>query len=145
MGILIFFLVIGTLGGCRSGEGSKQESKQNDQEVVIKRRDDGTKSSASTLDENGYVHGVMVNYYEDGKTIHSRITYVHGTKEGPAVWYYKNGQMHEHTNFEGGKKHGPTKRYYENGNLMEELTYEMGEVVPGSEQKYSVSGTPVTD
>lgn len=52
-----------------------------------------------------------MNYYEDGK------------KHGPALLYYKNGQVHEHTNFHYGRKQGLAKKYYKTGQLMEELTY----------------------
>jgi len=138
-------IVVLAITGCNSGQNNRTGDSAEDSGVVIKRRDDGTKSSAGKVDEKGYVHGVLVNFYEDGKTVHSRITYEHGSKQGPAVWYYKNGQVYEHTGYAEGKKQGPTKRYYENGNLMEELTYEAGEVVPGSVKKYSPSGKLITD
>jgi antitoxin component YwqK of YwqJK toxin-antitoxin module len=93
------------------------------------------------VDKDGYVHGVKVNFYEDGKTVHSRITYMHGKKHGTAQWYYKNGQVHEHTGYTGGYKHGPTKKYYEDGSLMEELTYQQGEVLPETVRKYRRDGS----
>ncbi len=128
------------LAGCGSGKEGSTDTEKEDSNMVIRYRDDGTKSSANPVDENGYVHGVKTNFYEDGKTVHSRITYNHGKKHGPALMYYKNGQVHEHTSFTGGYKHGPSKKYYENGSILEELTYEQGKVMPGT-KRYNPSGT----
>lgn len=123
------------------GTDSKKETSTKDEatSMVKKYRDDGTLSSANPVDEEGYVDGVKTNYYEDGKTVHSKITYEHGRKQGPAIWYYKNGQIHEHTSFHFGRKQGLTKKYYPTGELMEELTYEQGEVQPGA-KKYNRQG-----
>ena len=140
--ICALLILLAVLASCGSGaEPSSEKSKGEDSEVVIKRRDDGTRSSINPVDEDGYIHGVKTNFYEDGKTVHSRVTYVHGKKHGAAMWYYKNGQVHEHTNFTDGHKHGLTKKYYENGALMEELTYEKGEVLPESVKKYKRDGS----
>ena len=140
--ILILLIFLGFITSCSSGSDQTAEKKKGDEsEVVIKRRDDGTRSSVNPVDEDGYIHGVKVNFYEDGKTVHSRITYMHGKKHGAALWYYKNGQVHEHTNYTGGYKHGLTKKYYEDGTLMEELTYEQGEVLEESVKKYKRDGS----
>lgn len=133
-------LIAVTLAGCGTGkEEATSGQKDETSSVVKKRRDDGTLSSVNQVDEDGYVHGVKVNYYEDGKTVHSKISYEHGRKHGPALWYYKNGQAHEHTTFYLGRKHGLTKKYYDTGELMEEITYEQGEALPGS-KKYNKQG-----
>jgi antitoxin component YwqK of YwqJK toxin-antitoxin module len=127
---LLLFLI--GLSACSSpGDGSTETREEDSSSLVKKYRDDGTLSSINPVDEEGYVHGVKVNYYEDGKTVHSRITYDHGRKHGPALWYYKNGQVYEHTNFHYGQKQGLTRKYYDTGELMEELAYEQGEELPG--------------
>ncbi len=135
---MIILLTAG-LSGCGTGNKENQKPGKEDSSIVTKRRDDGTLSSVTPVDEEGYVHGVKTNYYEDGKTVHSKVTYNHGRKHGPALWYYKNGQVHEHTSFHFGRKQGLTKKYYDKGELMEELTYEQGEVQPGT-KKYKRNG-----
>ena len=126
--------------GCGSGKNDAgSEKKEETAELVKQRRDDGTLSSVNHVDDEGYVHGVKVNYYGDGKTVHSKVTYDHGRKHGPALWYYKNGQVHEHTNFHWGRKQGLTKKYYDTGELMEEITYNQGEELPGR-KKYKKNG-----
>jgi len=143
---LTVLLLLAGFMGCSNSDTSKKEGADKDTpKLVKKRRDDGTLSSVNPVDEEGYVHGVKTNYYEDGKTIHSRVSYSHGRKHGPALWYYKNGQTHEHTGFHYGKKQGLTKKYYKTGELLEELTYEQGDVVPGSKKKYSRSGERMPD
>lgn len=143
---LTLILLIAGFGACGNSETGQKNTQDDDTpKMVKKRRDDGTLSSVNPVDEDGYVHGVKVNYYEDGKTIHSKVSYDHGRKHGPALWYYKNGQVHEHTNFHYGKKKGLTKKYYQTGELMEELTYELGEVVPGSQKKYNRDGSLKTE
>ncbi len=129
-------LVILLTGLYSCGADNKKEagSQEDNSSLIKKYRDDGTLSSANPVDEEGFVSGVKTNYYEDGKTVHSKVTYVHGSKEGPALWYYKNGQVHEHTAFHKGKKQGLTKKYYPTGELMEELSYEQGEAQPGAKK-----------
>ena len=137
--LLVIILLTAGLSGCGTGNKENQKSGTEGSSILTKRHDDGTLSSVSPVDEEGYVHGVKTNYYEDGKTVHSKITYDHGRKHGPALWYYKNGQVHEHTSFYFGRKQGLTKKYYDKGELMEELTYEQGEVQPGT-KKYKRNG-----
>ena len=131
--LFLLTLLVG-LSSCGSDSNNKETAREERPSMIKKYRDDGTLSSANPVDEDGKVHGVRTNFYEDGKTIHSKVTYVHGSKQGPALWYYKNGQVHEHTAFEGGRKQGVTKKYYPSGELMEELTYEKGEVQPGAKK-----------
>ena len=141
----VLFLLSVSLAGCGSAKGDPgKEKKKDDSNVVIRRRDDGTISSVNPLDEEGFVNGVMVNYYEDGKTVHSKVTFVHGSKQGPALWYYKNGQVYEHTAYVSGQKEGLTRKYYENGVLMEETTYSQGQEMSGK-KRYDRRGEPITD
>jgi antitoxin component YwqK of YwqJK toxin-antitoxin module len=112
--------------------------------MVKKRREDGTLSSINPVDEEGYVHGVKVNFYEDGVTVHSKITYEHGRKHGPAIWFFKNGKIYEHTTYFQNRKHGLTKRYYESGELKEEVEFNSGEELPGK-KKYTKAGELIAD
>ena len=130
--ILLLFVIAKGLIACKP-EHKKTESSEEDNQssVVKKRRDDGTLSSINPVDEDGYVHGMKVNFYEDGVTVHSKITYEHGRKHGPAIWFFQNGKIYEHTNFIYGRKNGLTKRYYETGEPFEEVTYDTGEELPG--------------
>jgi len=143
---LVIFLVVSVSAGCSSEKKDSSGSSGDEAKpkLVRKHRDDGTLSSVSQVDEDGYLHGVKVNYYEDGKTIHSKVSYKHGRKEGPAIWYYKSGQIYEQTNFHYGRRQGVTKRYYENGVLMEEVTYKQGEELP-DKKVYNRDGEPISD
>ena len=112
-------------------------------EIIIKKRDDGTLSSVNQVDDMGYVHGIRTTYYPDGKTIYSRLTVNHGIKQGPAIWYYNNGQVFKHASFDQGKMHGPTRKYHRSGKLLAEVDYENGNVLPGL-REYDKDGTLVT-
>jgi len=126
---------------CGSGSKEKKTSQTEEQSNMVKKqREDGTLSSMNPVDEEGYVHGVKVNFYEDGVTVHSKITYEHGRKHGPAIWFFKNGKIYEHTTYFQNRKHGLTKRYYETGELMEEAEFNTGNELPGKKE-YRKDGT----
>ena len=130
---------------CKQGkESSEQLAEEETPKTVKKRREDGTLSSINPLDENGYVHGVKVNFYEDGLTVHSKITYEHGRKHGPAIWFFKSGKIFEHTTYYQNRKNGITKRYYESGELYEEVSYDAGEELPGK-KTYDKEGNLISD
>jgi antitoxin component YwqK of YwqJK toxin-antitoxin module len=138
-GLLIFGLSV-LIVSCNQGrESSEPPAGENEAQVVKKRREDGTLSSINPVDEEGYVHGVKVNFYEDGLTVHSKITYEHGRKHGPAIWFFKSGKIYEHTEFYQNRRNGITKRYYETGELYEEIPYEAGEELPGK-KRYNKAG-----
>lgn len=137
--LLSVLLTIGLMASCDSGSKESAEKNSEKPEIVRKKRADGTLSSMNPVDEDGYVHGVKVNFYEDGKTVHSKVTYEHGRKNGPAIWYFKSGKVYEHTNFFLNRKHGLSKKYYESGQLFEEVSYNAGEELPGK-KTYSESG-----
>ena len=125
---------------CQQGkENSEQAADETTPKVVRKKRDDGTLSSINPVDEDGYVHGVKVNFYEDGVTVHSKITYEHGRKHGPAIWFFKSGKIYEHTDFYQNRRNGVTKRYYESGELYEETTFDTGVEQPGK-KRYNKAG-----
>ena len=125
-----------------SNKGAEPEKEQSN--MVKKLREDGTLSSMNPVDENGYVHGVKVNFYEDGLTVHSKVTYEHGRKDGPAIWFFKNGKIYEHTSYIYNRKNGLTKRYYETGELKEEVIFDSGEELPGKKM-YNKKGELTSD
>lgn len=127
---------------CGEKKDAAGPAEGEDASVVRRYREDGTLSSMNPVDDEGYVHGVKVNFYEDGRTIHSKVTYQHGRKHGPAIWYFRNGKIYEHTQYYLGRKNGLTRRYYETGELMEEVTYDRGEELPGKKQ-YKRDGSPL--
>ena len=137
--ILILFLSVLVLSCNQGKKDNEQLADEEAPQMVKKRRDDGTLSSMNPVDEEGYVHGVKVNFYEDGVTVHSKITYEHGRKHGPAIWFFKSGKIYEHTTFYQNRRNGLTKRYYETGELYEELSYEAGEELPGK-KRYNKEG-----
>lgn len=117
---------------CNQGkEQTEQATTENSPKMVQKKREDGTLSSINPVDAQGYVHGVKVNFYDDGLTVHSKVTYEHGRKHGPAIWFFKSGKIYEHTYYYQNRKNGVTKRYYETGELYEETTFDTGEEQPG--------------
>ena len=137
--ILIIFLAF-LMVSCSPGKKENDQAADEDApQLVKKRREDGTLSSMNPVDEDGYVHGVKVNFYEDGVTVHSKITYEHGRKHGPAIWFFKSGKIYEHTTFYQNRRNGLTKRYYETGELYEEIQYEAGEELPGK-KRYDKAG-----
>ena len=137
--ILILCLTF-LMDSCKQGkEASEQLAEEDTPQMVKKKREDGTLSSLNPVDENGYVHGVKVNFYEDGLTVHSKITYEHGRKHGPAIWFFKSGKIYEHTTFYQNRKNGLTKRYYETGELYEETSFDTGEELPGK-KRYTKEG-----
>lgn len=104
---------------CGQADKNKKDPVIESQpEIVIKKRSDGTISPANQVDDFGKVHGIRVTYYEDGKTVYSKHTFLHGRKHGPSNWYYINGQVFKETNFENGKRQGITTMYYKNGDLL---------------------------
>jgi len=142
--LLIFSLSI-LIASCNQGkEATEEVAEENTPHMVKKRREDGSLSSLNPVDERGYVHGVKVNFYEDGLTVHSKITYEHGRKHGSAIWFFKSGKIYEHTVYYQNRKNGITKRYYETGELYEETTYDTGKELPGK-KRYSRKGELISD
>ena len=136
---LLSLLMIACNQESKNAKQAEQVEADNQPKVVKKRNEDGTLSSLNPLDEEGYIHGVKVNFYEDGLTVHSKITYAHGRKHGPAIWFFKNGKIYEYTTYYQNRKHGVAKRYYETGELYEESTFDTGEELPGK-KKYTKEG-----
>jgi antitoxin component YwqK of YwqJK toxin-antitoxin module len=130
--ILCLALLTPSCGSNSKENASSQTEEQSN--MVKKRREDGTLSSMNPVDEEGYVHGVKVNFYEDGLTVHSKVTFEHGRKHGPAIWFFKNGKIYEHTTYFQNRKHGLTKRYYETGELKEEAEFNTGEELAGKKE-----------
>jgi len=129
--------------GHGTGDTALVPDKETGNGVVVRKRDNGTTSSVNPVDEMNRVHGVRVTFYANGRTIYSRTTFSHGIKNGPAVRYYRNGQVFEHSGYLDGKKHGPVRKYYMDGTLMAEFECEQGVVLPGLKE-YTRDGTLVT-
>ena len=140
---LAFLMLLLNVSCVHSSQNDTGSKGKNGNRVITKRRDDGTLSSINQVDEEGRVNGVRVTYYADGKTIHSKLTFSHGIKEGPSIRYYNNGQIFEHTGFKDGEKDGPTRKYYKDGKLLSECTYKDGNVLPGLKE-YNEDGSLIT-
>ena len=65
--------------------------------------------------------------------------FLFGKKDGPAVAYYRSGELKAKSTWEDGELHGPSEDYYKNGQLKEKCTYEDGEP-HGPFEFYSESG-----
>jgi len=139
--LLVLIILAGIFCSCSRTTNSDTDST-SDPHVIVKRREDGTISSASQVDEQGIVHGTRVTYFSDGKTVFSKLTFNHGFKQGPSVRYYENGQIFEQSTFENGKKHGPQRKYHKSGELLAEYAYENGHALPGLKE-YQKDGTLV--
>jgi antitoxin component YwqK of YwqJK toxin-antitoxin module len=130
---------------CSQSEKNKEEVQENNTpRTIVKRRDDGTISSVNQVDAGGIVNGMRVTYYPDGKTIYSKLTFDHGHRHGPSIWYYKNGQVFKLCTYKNGKKHGPSRKFYKNGNMQAEFDFENGNVLPGLKE-YNMDGSLETD
>jgi antitoxin component YwqK of YwqJK toxin-antitoxin module len=141
--LLTIFITV-TIVSCNGGKApTVQPADDNSPHVVKKRRDDGTLSSLNPVDSAGYLNGVQVNFYEDGLTVHSKVTYEHGRKQGAAIWFFKSGKIYENTTYEDNKKEGVSRRYYETGELYEELPFEAGEELPGR-KRYDKEGNLIS-
>ena len=141
--ITIVVLATGTFA-CNNDSKQPPQTEEGQPKMIKKKREDGTLSSINPVDENGYVHGVKVNFYEDGLTVHSKVTYEHGRKDGPAIWFFKNGKIYEHTSYIYNRKNGLTKRYYETGELKEEVIFDTGEELSGK-KSYNKKGELTSD
>jgi antitoxin component YwqK of YwqJK toxin-antitoxin module len=142
--IVISLIISGSTACSEPQKRADETGTQPKQKVVKKTRDDGSLSSVSQVDEKGFIHGIRVNYYNDGQTVHSKVTYNHGIKEGPAIWYYRDGKVFEHTSFADGKRDGLTRKYHKNGQLLSECEYKTGNPLPGLVE-YNEDGSKVTD
>lgn len=142
--LLIILILSGILACTETGDKTNKKGKEQTLKVVKKNRDNGTLSSATQVDSEGYAHGIKVSYYEDGRSIHSKVTFNHGMKHGAAVWYYRNGKVFEHTNFADGRRSGVTKKYHKNGQLLSQCEFEKGDALPGLVE-YTENGTKITE
>lgn len=142
--VLSILLIAGCYSCTQTSEKSDSAVTKKKNKVIREYRDDGTLSTASQVDEKGFAHGIKASYYEDGKSIHSKVSYQHGVKHGPAIWYYRSGKMYEYTSFMDGKRDGVTKKYYKNGQLLSQCEYKEGSILPGLIE-YTEDGTRITD
>jgi len=141
---LLLVLVLSVSFSCsRSSSVEEVTASESKPKTVVKRRDDGTISSVNQVNENDRVHGIRATYYGDGLTLYSKLTFSQGKKQGPAAWYYTNGQVFKLTNFEDGKRQGLTRIYYMDGGLSAEFESDRGKVLPGLKE-YNKDGTLVT-
>lgn len=138
------FFLTGSLSCTGSGDSAEDQKTENTQKVVKKNRDDGTLSSITQVDDEGFAHGLKVSYYQDGRTVHSKVTFNHGVKQGPAIWYYKSGKIFEYTKFSTGKRDGLTQKYYKNGELLSQCEYHAGDPLPGLIE-YHEDGSKITE
>lgn len=140
--LLIILSLCMVLVACKDQKSGKQ-SKKDSPVLVKKKRADGTLQSVAQIDGQNYAHGVKVSYYDDGKTVRSKSSWVHGSKNGAAAVYYKNGQLFEHCSFQDGSRHGVSKKYFKTGELLSSCTYEHGKVLPGLIE-YSETGEKIS-
>ncbi len=143
-GALLILMMLTAFSCQRSTPRAESPVRENRDTLVLMKRDDGTISSVNQVDESGKVHGIRITYYQDGKTVYSKHSFQHGIKQGPAIFYYTNGQVFKHTNFENGKRQGLTKVYYRDGSLAAEFESEQGLVLPGLKE-YDRNGTLLTE
>lgn len=115
----IFILCSLILIGCGSSVEPYEESYDNGQ----------LKIETSTKVENGERHGEFIRYHKDGK-IKETGTYVNGTKEGPSVYYWSDGDRQERT-YVNGTKEGPAVLYYADGRTKNQ-TYVDGKLQSSS-------------
>lgn len=141
---ILFLLAPAIVFSCTQATGPKEDDSEiKEMETLVKRRADGSISSVNQVDEEGKVHGIRATYYGDGVTLYSKQTFEHGIKNGPAIWYYTNGQVFKQSNFKEGKRQGLTRVYFRDGGLCAEYESDRGIVMPGLKE-FNRDGTPVT-
>jgi len=67
--------------------------------------------------ENNILHGMWLEYYNNGITKHS-VNYKFGLKDGSELWYYENGNIKSETVYDDGKVIFETLRWDTNGNIL---------------------------
>jgi antitoxin component YwqK of YwqJK toxin-antitoxin module len=143
-GILLVMMLLTACSCQRSSPGEGAAAGDDKDNLVFRKRDDGTISSVNQVDEEGKVHGIRATYYQDGKTVYSKQSFEHGIKQGPAAFFYTNGQLFKQTNFEDGKRQGMTRIYFRDGSLAAEFESDQGLVLPGLKE-YDRSGRLIMD
>ncbi len=67
-------------------------------------------------------------YYDNGQVQHEFAFNPSGKREGPAKYFYENGQVAIEGNFQNGQEVGMFKEYYETGDTKAEKTFNNGQV-----------------
>lgn len=75
-------------------------------------------------------------YYDNGQVQHEFNFNQNGKREGPAKYFYENGQLAIEGNFQNGQETGVFKEYYENGDVKAEKTFNAGQVDVASIKEY---------
>ncbi len=83
--------------------------------------------------------GKWTYYFSDGKTILSEEHYKDGKLHGVLKNYYMNGKITEETLYENGKKHGVSKIYTEEEVLIEQVHFSRG-ILNGEAKYFDLKG-----
>ena len=106
---LIIFILITSLIAC-----------SNDNEVT---KDKITYRNQLVFYEGEPYTGIVYDYFEDGKTHRSAISFKNGKLDGQTLEWYESGQLKGEGNAKDGIAEGKSIYWYENGNKMGEENY----------------------
>ncbi len=145
-GLLTGLILVFLAGSCdliRSKNGGNGGPVAPGEDYAVSRSyfDNGTLRQEVPVDDSSRAHGLVKQYYQDGK-LYATIEYVRGRRDGEAIWYYKSGQPYRVTIYRNNKREGIQKKYYEDGALMAEIPYRNDEVVPGLKE-YNEDGSQI--
>lgn len=88
---------------------------------------------------DGKIHGVVLEWYENGKNKKYKIFYNKGSINGKCIKWYRNGKLEKIEQYRKGKLHGKSKLWYNNGNIMEINPYYLGRL-HGKSKSWKVTG-----
>ncbi len=83
--------------------------------------------------------GKWTYYFSDGKRLFSEENYADGKLHGVLKNYYNNGKLTEVSEYKNGKKEGNSKIYTEDGILIEDINYVAG-VLNGEAKYFDLKG-----
>ncbi|WP_075343226.1 toxin-antitoxin system YwqK family antitoxin [Tenacibaculum agarivorans] len=83
--------------------------------------------------------GKWTYYFTDGTTVFSEENYENGQLHGMLKNYYMNGKLTEESEYSNGKKHGVSKIYSEDGVLIEEVHFVNG-LLDGEAKYFDLKG-----
>lgn len=80
--------------------------------------------------------GTYEEYFSDTGSIHNKVSYKNGKKDGVYKKFNKNGSVSDLINYKNGKLHGKKIRYQKNGDIAFEYDYIDDKPVDGTYKEY---------
>lgn len=97
-------------------------------------------STEKQYNKEGNLHGYYKNFYSDGSP-ESIVMYDNGLEDGPAIWYYPNGEVKVRCLYSKGKKTDEAYWYNDNGVPQSFIYYHHENPEALYRRDYTQSGT----